>query len=177
MLFSDKLLVKEIQELEEHLPAWITCEFPDANKLSEFYLIVSPTEGLWKNGKFKFLVTVNEDYNMVPPKVKCLTKILHPNISGKIQHMFRSTHDFNKKFLKISANGDICLSLLRLNSIDGTSWLPTRRLKDVMFGINSIFTDLCDFSDPLNVELAEEYAKDSEKTKAKIKEHVQLHAR
>ena len=46
-----------------------------------------------------------------------------------------------------------------------------------MFGINSIFTDLCDFSDPLNVEIAEEYATDSEKTKVKIREFVQEHAR
>lgn len=81
-----------------------------------------------------------------------------------------------QKFPQISGN-EVCLSLLRLNSIDGTSWLPTRRLKDVMFGINSIFTDLCDFSDPLNVEIAEEYATDCEKTKAKIKEYVQMYAR
>jgi ubiquitin-conjugating enzyme E2 F len=46
-----------------------------------------------------------------------------------------------------------------------------------MFGINSIFTDLCDFSDPLNVEIAEEYSKDSEKTKIKIREFVQANAR
>lgn len=75
--------MKEVQEMEENMPSTVKCEFPDANMLSEFYLIVSPNEGLWKNGKFKFLVTVNEEYNMIPPKVKCLTKILHPNISGK----------------------------------------------------------------------------------------------
>lgn len=64
---------------------------------------------------------------------------------------------------------------MRLNSFDGTSWLPTRRLCDVMYAVNSIFTDLCDFSDPLNVEIAEEYEKDMEKTKAKIREYVQMY--
>ena len=82
MSFSDKLLVKEVQEMEEHSLSSIKIEFPDPNVLSEFYIIISPTEGLWKNGKFKFLVTVNDEYNMIPPKVKCITKILHPNISG-----------------------------------------------------------------------------------------------
>jgi ubiquitin-conjugating enzyme E2 F len=55
-------------------------------------------------------------------------------------------------------------------------WLPTRRLKDVIFGINSLFTDLCDFSDPLNIELSEEFSKNSEKVKQKIREFTKLHA-
>lgn len=79
---------------------------------------------------------------MTPPKVRCLNKIWHPNIS---------------------VDGDICLSLLRLNSIDGLGWVsrlslyflvlffnfqllvhflkaPTRRLKDIVWGLNSLFT-------------------------------------
>lgn len=83
-LFSDKLLVKEVQELNENLPSTVKCEFPDHNNLAEFFLIVSPSEGLWKGGKFRFQVSVSEEYNMVPPRVKCETKILHPNISCKL---------------------------------------------------------------------------------------------
>lgn len=56
---------------------------------------------------------------MTPPTVKCLNKIWHPNISE---------------------DGDICLSLLRLNSIDGLGWCPTRRLNDIIWGLNSLFT-------------------------------------
>ena len=54
-----------------------------------------------------------------PPVVKCLTKLWHPNISEE---------------------GEICLSLLRQNSIDGLGWAPTRKLKDVVWGLNSLFT-------------------------------------
>lgn len=57
--------------------------------------------------------------NRQPPKVKCVTKLWHPNIS---------------------VSGDICLSLLRQNSIDGLGWVPTRTLKDVIWGLNSLFT-------------------------------------
>jgi ubiquitin-conjugating enzyme E2 F len=64
-----------------------------------------------------------------------------------------------------------------VNSIDGMGWLPTRRLKDVVFGINSLFTDLCDFDDPLNIELSEEYAKNSEKVKQKIREYTLQYAK
>lgn len=72
---------------------------------------------------------------------------------------------FEFRLFVFIANGDVCLSLLRVNSIDGMGWLPTRRLKDVIFGINSLFTDLCDFDDPLNIELSEEFSKNSEKVK------------
>lgn len=70
--------------MEENLPSTVRCNFSDPNNLSEFTLVVEPEEYLWKDGAYKFLVSVGEDYNMIPPVVKCLTKILHPNISGKL---------------------------------------------------------------------------------------------
>ncbi|XP_051046745.1 NEDD8-conjugating enzyme UBE2F isoform X3 [Phodopus roborovskii] len=76
-------------------------------------------EGYYQGGKFQFETEVPDAYNMVPPKVKCLTKIWHPNITE---------------------TGEICLSLLREHSIDGTGWAPTRTLKDVVWGLNSLFT-------------------------------------
>lgn len=91
-----------------------------------------------------------------PPKVKCLTKLWHPNIS---------------------VDGDICLSLLRLNSIDGMGWAPTRRLKDVIWGLNSLFTDLLNFDDPLNIEAAQQYSKDKDKFQTKVREYVVSFAR
>uniref|UniRef100_A0AC11AWU6 Ubiquitin conjugating enzyme E2 F (putative) n=1 Tax=Ovis aries TaxID=9940 RepID=A0AC11AWU6_SHEEP len=93
----DRLLVKEVAELEANLPY----------------------EGYYQGGKFQFETEVPDAYNMVPPKVKCLTRIWHPNITE---------------------TGEICLSLLREHSIDGTGWAPTRTLKDVVWGLNSLFT-------------------------------------
>lgn len=58
-------------------------------------------------------------FSFQPPRVKCLTKLWHPNIN---------------------LDGDICLSLLRQTSIDEHGWAPTRRLKDVVWGLNSLFT-------------------------------------
>ncbi|XP_040417142.1 NEDD8-conjugating enzyme UBE2F isoform X4 [Cygnus olor] len=113
----DKLLVKEVAELEANLPY----------------------EGYYQGGKFQFEIEVPDAYNMVPPKVKCLTRIWHPNITEM---------------------GEICLSLLREHSIDGTGWAPTRTLKDVVWGLNSLFTDLLNFDDPLNIEAAEHHLRD-----------------
>ncbi|XP_021034403.1 NEDD8-conjugating enzyme UBE2F-B-like isoform X2 [Mus caroli] len=85
--------------------------------------------GYYQGGKFQFEIEVPDAYNMVPPKVKCLTKIWHPNITE---------------------TGEICLSLLREHSPDGTGWAPTRTLKDVVWGLNSLFTQLLNFYDPMN---------------------------
>ncbi|XP_028176177.1 NEDD8-conjugating enzyme UBE2F-like [Ostrinia nubilalis] len=147
----DKLLVKEVQEMNENLPATCSVHFEDHNVLSEFILNVCPDEGYWQGGKFKFSVFVTEDYNMAPPKVKCLTRLWHPNIN---------------------VDGDICLSLLRQTSIDEHGWAPTRRLKDVVWGLNSLFTDLLNFEDPLNIEAAEMYKKNKTEFQAKVQEYI-----
>ncbi|CAH2306205.1 NEDD8-conjugating enzyme UBE2F isoform X1 [Pelobates cultripes] len=138
----DRLLVKEVAELEANLPCTCKLNFPDPNMLHYFQLTVSPDESYYQGGKFQFEVEVPDAYNMVPPKVKCLTRIWHPNITE---------------------TGEICLSLLREHSIDGTGWAPTRTLKDVVWGLNSLFTDLLNFDDPLNIEAAEHHLRDKVK--------------
>lgn len=60
----DKLLVKEVQEMNENLPVTCSVSFEDPNILSEFVLTVVPDEGYWHGGKFKFSVSVTDDYNM-----------------------------------------------------------------------------------------------------------------
>lgn len=152
----DKLLVKEVQEMEENLPKTCKVNFDDHNKLHMFSLTVCPDEGFWCGGKFKFNIEVPEDYNIVPPHVTCDTRIWHPNIGE---------------------NGEVCLSLLRQNSIDSLGWAPTRKLKDVVWGLNSLFSDLLNFDDPLNVEAAEHYERDKESFKSKVRDYIQLYAK
>lgn len=152
----DKLLVKEVQEMNETLPSTCSVHFKDHNVLSDFTLTVKPDEGYWKSGKFKFYIHVTEDYNMVPPKVKCLTRLWHPNINE---------------------DGDICLSLLRQTSIDEHGWAPTRKLKDVVWGLNSLFTDLLNFDDPLNLEAAESYKRSKIEFQVRVKEYMNANKR
>uniref|UniRef100_A0A8C7MIN2 E2 NEDD8-conjugating enzyme n=1 Tax=Oncorhynchus kisutch TaxID=8019 RepID=A0A8C7MIN2_ONCKI len=135
-----------------------TCKasFPDENKLHHFQLAVSPDEGYYQSGTFHFEIDVPEAYNMVPPKVKCQTRIWHPNIAE---------------------TGEICLSLLREHSIDGTGWAPTRTLKDVVWGLNSLFTDLLNFDDPLNIDAAEHHLRDKEDFRNKVQDYIKHYAR
>ncbi|XP_059559701.1 NEDD8-conjugating enzyme UBE2F isoform X3 [Myotis daubentonii] len=152
----DRLLVKEVAELEANLPCTCKVHFPDPNKLHCFQLTVSPEffvlfcvflidEGYYQGGKFQFETEVPDAYNMVPPKVRCLTRIWHPNITE---------------------TGEICLSLLREHSIDGTGWAPTRTLKDLL-----------NFDDPLNIEAAEHHLRDKEDFRNKVEDYIKRYAR
>ncbi|KAL1130222.1 hypothetical protein AAG570_013160 [Ranatra chinensis] len=141
--------------METMLPSTCTLRFLDPSLLHDFLLIVSPDEGFWQGGNFTFHIYITEEYNIAPPIVKCKTKLWHPNISE---------------------DGDVCLSLLRQNSIDGLGWAPTRRLKDVIWGLNSLFTDLLNFEDPLNISAAELYVKDREAFSNKVREYMLQYA-
>uniref|UniRef100_A0A7M4ENH6 Ubiquitin conjugating enzyme E2 F (putative) n=1 Tax=Crocodylus porosus TaxID=8502 RepID=A0A7M4ENH6_CROPO len=61
----DKLLVKEVAELEANLPCTCKVNFPDPNKLHYFQLTVIPDEGYYQGGKFQFEIEVPDAYNMV----------------------------------------------------------------------------------------------------------------
>ncbi|CAL4168437.1 unnamed protein product, partial [Meganyctiphanes norvegica] len=148
---SDRSLVPQVSEMESNMPDGCTVKFDDPDQLHTFCLVISPPDGFWCGGYFSFTVHVPEEYNIAPPIVKCETKLWHPNISEE---------------------GEICLSLLRQNSIDGLGWAPTRRLKDVVWGLNSLFSDLLNFDDPLNIEAAEHYQRDKESFRRKVKEYI-----
>lgn len=45
----DRLLVKEVQEMEQNLPSTCKIIFSDPNILYEFFLIVSPDEGMFSS--------------------------------------------------------------------------------------------------------------------------------
>uniref|UniRef100_A0A8D1EPM0 Ubiquitin conjugating enzyme E2 F (putative) n=1 Tax=Sus scrofa TaxID=9823 RepID=A0A8D1EPM0_PIG len=61
----DRLLVKEVAELEANLPCTCKVHFPDPNKLHCFQLTVTPDEGYYQGGKFQFETEVPDAYNMV----------------------------------------------------------------------------------------------------------------
>merc|ERR1712037_250698 len=65
----DKLLVKEVQEMEENKPQYCKVKFDDPSSLHDFFIIISPEEGFWQGGRFKFHVKVPVEYNILPPSV------------------------------------------------------------------------------------------------------------
>ena len=49
----DKLLVKEVQEMEQTLPLGCKVKFEDPNALHDFNLTIVPEDSYWAGGKFR----------------------------------------------------------------------------------------------------------------------------
>lgn len=151
MSVRSRFLTQEVSEIQSCLPSTCSIHFEDVDDLRELTLAIRPDEGYWKGGRFLFHILVPLEYNVKPPVVECRTKLWHPNITE---------------------DGKICLSILREHSLDGTGWLPTRTLKDVVWGLDSLFTDLCDFEDPLNTVAAEQYALNKAAFQRKVGDYI-----
>ncbi|RNA24262.1 NEDD8-conjugating enzyme UBE2F-like [Brachionus plicatilis] len=146
-----KLLQKEFETLKQ-LPVGCSIHFDNPDVLHQFKLILVPDkDSLWYGGRFEFFINVPEGYNFDPPKVTCLTRVWHPNINEK---------------------GEVCLSILRQNSIDSFGWLPTRTIADIIFGINSLFYDLVNFEDPLNTEAATMFQNNKDMFIRRVREYI-----
>merc|ERR1712098_1019436 len=96
-------ITKDINELE--LPKTCKTEFPDPDDLLCFKLIIYPHE---------------------PPKVKCETKVYHPNID---------------------LEGNVCLNILR------EDWKPVLTINSIVYGLQYLFLEP-NPEDPLNKEAA-----------------------
>ncbi|CAL5065484.1 hypothetical protein EJB05_44265 [Eragrostis curvula] len=118
-------LHKDISEL--NLPKTTSISFPNGkDDLMNFEIIIRPDEGYYMGGTFVFTFQVSPSYPHEPPKVKCKTKVYHPNID---------------------LEGNVCLNILR------EDWKPVLNINTVIYGLNLLFTQPND-EDPLNHEAA-----------------------
>nr|XP_031860609.1 uncharacterized protein CI109_003940 [Kwoniella shandongensis]KAA5527681.1 hypothetical protein CI109_003940 [Kwoniella shandongensis] len=106
----------------------MTTHFPDPADVLNFTLTITPDEGIYKGGEFKFTFAINANYPHEPPKVRCTQKIYHPNLD---------------------LEGNVCLNILR------EDWKPVLNLSSVMIGIQYLFLEP-NPDDPLNKDAAED---------------------
>ncbi|XP_035814747.1 putative ubiquitin-conjugating enzyme family isoform X2 [Zea mays] len=116
---------EDISEL--NLPKTTSISFPNGkDDLMNFEITIRPDEGYYMGGAFVFTFQVSPSYPHDPPKVKCKTKVYHPNID---------------------LEGNVCLNILR------EDWKPVLNINTVIYGLNLLFTQPND-EDPLNHEAA-----------------------
>ncbi|KAG6604231.1 NEDD8-conjugating enzyme Ubc12, partial [Cucurbita argyrosperma subsp. sororia] len=118
-------LHKDISEL--NLPKSCNITFPNGkDDLMNFEVSIRPDEGYYLGGTFFFSFTVSPIYPHEAPKVKCKTKVYHPNID---------------------LEGNVCLNILR------EDWKPVLNINTVIYGLYHLFTEPND-EDPLNHDAA-----------------------
>lgn len=92
------------------------------NISSNFVVVLRPKEGIWADKTVQFIIRVPKEYPFKPPKVKCLTKILHPNIDKL---------------------GNVCINIIR------EDWKPTLTISIVVCGLLNLLVEPSN-SDPFN---------------------------
>ncbi|CAK9153090.1 unnamed protein product [Ilex paraguariensis] len=91
-----------------------------------FEVSIRPDEGSYRGGKFLFSFQVSPIYPHEAPKVKCKTKVYHPNID---------------------LEGNVCLNILR------EDWKPVLNINTIVYGLYHLFMEP-NHEDPLNHDAA-----------------------
>ncbi|RHY76796.1 hypothetical protein DYB34_009598, partial [Aphanomyces astaci] len=121
---------KDIAELDGGSAAVVS--FPDSNDLTNFQVRITVDTGLWTGAAYNFTFKIPSFYPHEPPKVRCVTKIYHPNID---------------------LDGNVCLNILR------EDWKPVLDINAVIYGLIYLFYEP-NPDDPLNREAAEMFRND-----------------
>ncbi|KAF6011880.1 Ubiquitin-conjugating enzyme 13 [Brettanomyces bruxellensis] len=124
-----KRIIRETERLTTDPVAGITA-VPHSDNLRYFDVVITGPEGSpYENGKFKLELFLPDEYPMVAPKVRFLTKIYHPNIDRL---------------------GRICLDVLKNN------WSPALQIRTILLSIQALLSSP-NPDDPLANEVAEEW--------------------
>ena len=110
--------------------------------------IMVPSNTPYSGGLFRLSIDFPQNYPFKPPKVKFITKILHPNINR---------------------NGSICLDTLN------TKWSPVLNICKLLLSICSLLSDPNE-NDPLNSSIAKVYKEDKEKYNKLVRNYTLSHA-
>lgn len=117
---------KDIGELS--LAKTTSIFFPNGdNDLLYFEITIRPAEGYYHGGAFVFSFSISPIYPHEAPKVKCKTKVYHPNID---------------------LEGNVCLNILR------EDWKPVLSINSIIDGLHVLLSEP-NPDDPLNHEAAE----------------------
>ncbi|CAD7698661.1 unnamed protein product, partial [Ostreobium quekettii] len=110
-LAAEIRLQKDMSEL--NLPSNTSIVFPEGkDKIFHFEIALRPNEGYHRGGQFLFSFNISHNYPYEAPKVKCKTKVFHPNID---------------------LEGNVCLNILR------EDWKPVLSVSTIVYGLQFLF--------------------------------------
>ncbi|ODV62427.1 E2 ubiquitin-conjugating protein UBC13 [Ascoidea rubescens DSM 1968] len=141
-------IIKETERLVSDPVPGISAIPHDDNLRYFDVLIEGPTQSPYEGGLFKLELFLPDDYPMMAPKVRFLTKIYHPNIDRL---------------------GRICLDVLKSN------WSPALQIRTLLLSIQALLASP-NPDDPLANDVAEEWKKNENTAIETAKEWTRKYA-
>ncbi|TFK29087.1 ubiquitin-conjugating enzyme [Coprinopsis marcescibilis] len=163
-LSNTLLLRRQLTELTKRPVEGFSAGLVDENNLYEWeIMIIGPPDTMYEGGFFKARLSFPQEYPLLPPKMKFITPMWHPNIY---------------------ADGTVCISILHAPGEDqygyedaGERWVPVHSVESILISVISLLSsDKPNLDSPANVDAAKEIRTDFESYKKKVRRLVRRSA-
>ncbi|KDN36390.1 putative ubiquitin-conjugating enzyme E2 [Tilletiaria anomala UBC 951] len=154
------LLKRQLQELRKHPVDGFSAGLKDESNLYEWeIMIIGPNDTLYEGGFLRAELIFPPEYPLLPPKMKFLTKMWHPNIYD---------------------DGTVCISILHAPGADqygyedaGERWMPVHSVESILLSVISLLSsDKPNTDSPANVDAAKQVREDFPGYKKKVRRLV-----
>lgn len=151
------LLRKQLKELQKNPVEGFSAGLEDDNIMKWEVMIVGPTDTLYEGGFFNCTLEFPNEYPDLPPVMRFVTPIWHPNVY---------------------ADGKVCISILHPPGDDeygyekaSERWTPIHTVETILISVISMLSDPNDES-PANLEAAKQWREDKAGFKKKVQQCV-----
>ncbi|KIK94173.1 hypothetical protein PAXRUDRAFT_828254 [Paxillus rubicundulus Ve08.2h10] len=158
------LLRRQLTELTKRPVEGFSAGLVDDDNLYEWdVMIIGPPDTLSEGGFFKARLTFPPEYPLLPPKMRFITPMWHPNIYS---------------------DGVVCISILHAPGDDqygyedaGERWMPVHTVETILVSVISLLSSETPNTDsPANVDAAKEVRTDISTYKKKVRRLVRRSA-
>jgi len=158
------ILKRQLQELSKHPVEGFSAGLVDDNNLLEWeILIIGPENTLYEGGFLKARLSFPPEFPLLPPKMRFITPMWHPNIY---------------------ADGVVCVSILHAPGEDqygyedaSERWLPVHSVESILVSVISLLSsDTPNVDSPANVDAAKEVREDIMAYRKKVRRLVRRSA-
>ncbi|KAJ6619059.1 ubiquitin-conjugating enzyme [Mycena sp. CBHHK59/15] len=158
------LLRRQLAELTKHPVEGFSAGLVDDDNLYEWeILVIGPPDTLYEGGFFKARLSFPPEFPLLPPKMRFITPMWHPNIY---------------------ADGVVCVSILHAPGDDqygyedaGERWMPVHTVESILVSVISLLSsDTPNIDSPANIQAAIEVRTDLENYKKKVRRLVRRSA-
>lgn len=143
-------LQKELREIEKDKASGVAVQLKDGTNIQRLLgFVPGPKDTPYDGGLFMVDITLDDQYPFVPPKMKFITKVWHPNVS--------------------SASGAICLDILK------DQWSPALTLKTALLSLQALLSSPQP-DDPQDAVVAKQYLSDYKQFEATARYWTEMYA-